>query len=57
LVEAARLGFDHAIVPPGEHGTPPAGMRVSVAEDLTAAMRALGDESGVVVSMLRGRPG
>ncbi len=57
LAEAARLGFDHAIVPPGEHGDPPRGMRISQAADLTAAMRALGDESGVVVSMLRGRPG
>lgn len=57
LAEAARLGFDHAIVPAGDHGDPPAGMRVSRAGDLTTAMRALGDDSGVVVSMLRGRPG
>ena len=57
LAEASRLGFDHAIVPPGDHGEPPARMRVSVVDDLSAAMRALGDSTGVVISMLRGRPG
>jgi DNA repair protein RadA/Sms len=57
LAEAARLGFDHAIVPPGDHGDPPSGMRISRAGDLTEAMHALGDESGVVVSMLQGRSG
>ncbi len=57
LTEAARLGFDEAIVPHGDHGAYPAGIRVSRASDLQAAMRALADESGVVVSMLRSRPG
>jgi DNA repair protein RadA/Sms len=52
LAEAARLGFDHAIVPvtdaSGERVTAPAGMRVSAVADLGAALRALGDDSGVV---------
>jgi DNA repair protein RadA/Sms len=48
LAEAARLGFEHAIVPPGDHGRPPAGMQVSQAADLIGALQSLGDGSGVV---------
>ena len=61
LVEAARLGFDHAIVPRGGHGDAPAGMRVSEAADLTEALRALGEgalgSTDVVVNLRGGRPG
>jgi DNA repair protein RadA/Sms len=59
LVEAGRLGFDHAVVPAsdGAGGSieGPPGMRVSVVEDLGGALRALGDDSGVV-RWLRERP-
>jgi DNA repair protein RadA/Sms len=60
LAEAARLGFDHAIVPiaggrldaaaPGASAptAPPAGMKVSPVGDLGGALRSLGDDSGVV---------
>lgn len=47
LAEAARLGFDAAIVPVGDHGSIPAGMRISQADDLLAALRALGDGAEV----------
>jgi len=48
LVEAARLGFDHAIIPAGgDLGRPP-GMRVDRVENLGEAMRALGNDNGVV---------
>lgn len=48
LAEAARLGFDAAIVPVGDHGPAPAGMRISQAEDLLGALRALGDGAEVL---------
>lgn len=57
LAEAARLGFDHAVVPVtgdqnagGSSGraAAPAGMRVSGASDLGATLRCLGDDTGVV---------
>jgi DNA repair protein RadA/Sms len=48
LLEAARLGFDHAIIPAGgDLGRPP-GMRVDRVENLGEAMRALGNDNGVV---------
>lgn len=41
--EAARLGFTHAVVPVQPlGGTPPAGMTILPAEDLTQALRLLG---------------
>ncbi|MEO7127010.1 MAG: DNA repair protein RadA [Nakamurella sp.] len=43
LTEAARFGFDTAIVPVGDYGVPPAGMQVSQVSDLLSALRALGD--------------
>lgn len=48
LSEAARLGFDTAIVPVGEYGGLPAGMRVSQVPDLISALRALGNGVEVV---------
>ena len=48
LAEAARLGFDHAVVPEGGQLQRPRGMRVSTAADLGDAMRALGNDDGVV---------
>jgi DNA repair protein RadA/Sms len=48
LAEAARLGFDHAVIPAGGDVQRPAGMRVDRVEDLGAAMRALGNDAGVV---------
>jgi DNA repair protein RadA/Sms len=39
LAEAARLGFQHALVPPDVDGTSPAGMRLHVVADLAAALR------------------
>lgn len=38
LAEAARLGFDHALVPP-DCGPVPDGIRVTVVEDLESALR------------------
>lgn len=43
LSEAARFGFDTAIVPVGDYGSLPAGMRISRIPDLMGALRALGD--------------
>jgi DNA repair protein RadA/Sms len=48
LVEARRLGFDHAIVPAGDKVERPAGMRVDQVADLGEALRAQGNDSGVV---------
>lgn len=48
LAEAARLGFDRAIVPAGDLGAAPAGMHVSQADDLIGALRSLGDGTEVV---------
>lgn len=48
LAEARRLGFDHAIVPDGEAIEPIAGLRVSRVRDLGDALRAQGNDSGVV---------
>ncbi len=48
LAEAARLGFDHAIIPVGGDAEWPPGMRVDRVADLGAAMRALGNDKGVV---------
>ncbi len=48
LAEAARLGFDHAIVPPGSGADRPAGMRVDEAANLGDAFRSLGNDDGVV---------
>ena len=41
LAEASRLGFTHAIVPPGTLGTAglPDGMRIAEAPDLSTALR------------------
>jgi predicted ATP-dependent serine protease len=48
LSEAARFGFDSAIVPVGDYGTLPVGMQVSRAPDLLSALRSLGDGVQVV---------
>ncbi|WP_029136285.1 DNA repair protein RadA [Nakamurella lactea] len=48
LAEAARLGFDHAVVPAGNSPGEPAGIRVDEVGDLGAAFRALGNDNGVV---------
>jgi len=48
LAEAARLGFEHAVVPAGCELSVPKGMRVDEVRDLGAAFRALGDDDGVV---------
>lgn len=48
LAEASRLGFDHAVIPSGGEVHRPAGMRVDRVENLGDAMRALGNDSGVV---------
>jgi DNA repair protein RadA/Sms len=48
LTEARRLGFDHAIVPSGEQLERPTGMRVDQVGDLGEALRAQGNDSGVV---------
>ena len=47
LAEAARIGFDKAIIPAGSLGTekPPAGMRIAECADLGSAMRAVGTAS------------
>jgi DNA repair protein RadA/Sms len=56
LSEAARFGFDTAIVPVGDYGTLPEGMQVSQVPDLLGALRALGDgEQVVALSGERGR--
>lgn len=47
LAEAARLGFDHAVVPAGTAVPRPAGMRVDEVADLGAALRAVGRDDGV----------
>ncbi len=39
LAEAARLGFRHALVPPGSAATAPAGMRVQEVGDVRAAVQ------------------
>src|SRR5690606_15550321 len=43
LAEAARMGFDTAIVPVGDYAGLPPGMRVSQAPDLLGALRSLGN--------------
>ncbi len=48
LAEARRLGFDHAIVPAGAALERPKGMRVDEVDDLGDALRALGNDTGVV---------
>ena len=48
LAEAARLGFDHAIIPVGGDVQRPSGMRVDQVADLGQAMRSLGNDKGVV---------
>lgn len=48
LTEAARLGFDHAVIPAGVKLERPRGMRISQVSDLGEAMRALGNDDGVV---------
>ena len=48
LAEAARLGFDHAIVPEGVGADRPKGMRVDEASNLGDAFRSLGNDDGVV---------
>ena len=48
LIEARRLGFDHAIVPVGEKVDRPVGMRVDQVADLGEALRAQGNDAGVV---------
>ena len=48
LAEAKRLGFDHAVIPAGTDAAVPAGMRVTLVENLGDAMRALGNDTGVV---------
>jgi DNA repair protein RadA/Sms len=48
LAEAARLGFDHAIVPAGDDLPAIKGLRVDQVADLGAALRAQGNDNGVV---------
>ncbi len=48
LAEAARLGFDHAVLPAGSTVERPKGMRVDQVADLGAALRAMGNDKGVV---------
>ncbi len=48
LVEARRLGFEHAIVPAGATVERPRGMRVDQVADLGEALRAQGNDAGVV---------
>lgn len=48
LVEARRLGFEHAIVPAGAAVARPLGMRIDQVADLGQALRAQGNDSGVV---------
>jgi len=56
LAEAARLGFDHAVVPQGADTDPPRGMRVDEVANLGDALRSLGNDDGVV-QWLRRRGG
>jgi DNA repair protein RadA/Sms len=56
LAAAARVGFDHAIVPPGAAADRPRGMRVIEAATLTEALGLAGGE-GVVRWMHRGGSG
>jgi DNA repair protein RadA/Sms len=56
LAEAARLGFDHAVVPEGVGAERPKGMRVDEAGNLGDAFRSLGNDDGVV-QWLRRRGG
>jgi len=56
LAEAARLGFDHAVVPEGVGAERPKGMRVDEAANLGDAFRSLGNDDGVV-QWLRRRGG
>jgi DNA repair protein RadA/Sms len=55
LAEAARLGFDHAVVPPGVGVERPRGMRVDEAGNLGDAFRSLGNDDGVVQWLKRKR--
>jgi len=48
LAEAGRLGFDHAIIPGGAEIERPSGMKLDRVENLGEAMRALGNDKGVV---------
>lgn len=48
LAEAARMGFDSAIVPVGDYPAPPPGIHVSQAQDLLSALRSLGNGAEVV---------
>jgi DNA repair protein RadA/Sms len=56
LTEAARLGFDHAVVPEGVGADRPRGMRVDEVANLGDAFRSLGNDDGVV-QWLRRRSG
>ncbi|MGS0687557.1 DNA repair protein RadA [Nakamurella sp. GG22] len=55
LSEAARLGFDHAVVPAGGAIERPPGMRVDEASDLGEAFRCMGNDDGVVQWLRRRR--
>ncbi len=55
LMEAARLGFDHAVVPAGGAIERPPGMRVDEASDLGEAFRCMGNDDGVVQWLRRRR--
>jgi DNA repair protein RadA/Sms len=48
LIEASRLGFDHAVVPSGSVTDRPNGMRVDEVSNLGDAFRSLGNDDGVV---------
>ncbi len=48
LIEAGRLGFDHAVVPTGSVTERPRGMRVDEVSNLGDAFRSLGNDDGVV---------
>lgn len=48
LAEAARLGFDHAVVPTTRDLVRPKGMRVDQVDDIGQALRTLGSDQGVV---------
>ncbi|RIJ70150.1 DNA repair protein RadA [Nakamurella silvestris] len=48
LVEASRLGFDHALIPRTTDLVRPKGMRVDEVDDLGEAFRSLGNDTGVV---------
>nr|MDT0525981.1 magnesium chelatase domain-containing protein [Streptomyces sp. DSM 41633] len=53
LAEAARLGFNIAVVPPGATSAP-AGLRVITVDDIGAALRALKD---IAIASNRGQHG